>query len=160
MTLNFDTKGNLVPNSNIKCSLELFRKVFVEEIATPIRASLYESFLRYTSNLKDTIDDAELICWINGSFATKKKEPNDLDLVTFINYDIIDQKEQFLQDFKYPNSLTKFGLDAYIVKVYPRTHIKYPLYIGDEMYWMDKFDKNKRNRNGVKVPKGFVEIIL
>ncbi|MGJ1534902.1 DUF6932 family protein [Sphingobacterium multivorum] len=70
------------------------------------------------------------------------------------------KRNSFCRILNIQNSLAKFGLDAYIVKVYPRTHTKYPLYIGDEMYWMDKFDKNKRNRNGVKVPKGFVEIIL
>lgn len=160
MALNFDRKGNLIPNSNIKCTLELFEQVFIKDIGTPIRSTLFESFLKYTTELKNTLEGAELTCWINGSFATKKKEPNDMDLVTFINYDMLDLKEQFLQDFKYPDSLTKFGLDAYIVKVYPRSHSKYPLYIGDEMYWMDRFDKNKRNRNGVKVPKGFVEIVL
>lgn len=77
-----------------------------------------------------------------------------------MDHKVIDQKEQYLEDFKYPNSLSKFGLDAYVVKVYPRGHKNYPLYIGDEMYWMDKFDKNKRNRNGIKVPKGFIEIVL
>jgi signal recognition particle subunit SEC65 len=65
-----------------------------------------------------------------------------------------------LTDFKYPNSLSKFGLDAYIVVEYPREHKNYPLYIGDKIYWMDLFDKNKRNRRGVKVPKGFVEISI
>ena len=160
MALNFDSKGNLVPNSNIKCTLAVFHEVFVENMATPQRISLYEAFLKYSSELKDILDGGEIICWINGSYTTKKKSPNDLDLVTFINYRILDQKEQSLLDFKYPNSLSKFGLDAYIIKVYPRDHKNYPLYIGDEMYWMDKFDKNKRNRNGIKVPKGFIEITL
>lgn len=158
--LHFDSRGNLIPNTNIKCTLQIFHRVFVKDFPDTKRTSLYESFLKYTSGLKERLDDSEIVCWINGSYTTKKKDPNDLDLVTFVNYNIINQKEQYLHDFKYPNSLSKFGLDAYIVKVYPRDHKNYPLYIGDEMYWMDKFDKNKRNRNGIKIPKGFIEIVL
>ena len=158
--LNFDSRGNLVPNTNIKCSLQVFHDVFVKDLSSSKRTSLYESFLKYTTELKEKLDGSEIVCWINGSYTTKKKDPNDLDLVIFVNYHRVDKKEQYLEDFKYPNSLSKFGLDAYIVKVYPRGHKNYPLYIGDEMYWMDKFDKNKRNRNGIKVPKGFIEIVL
>lgn len=36
---------------------------------------------------------------------------------------------------------------------------KYPLFIGDQMYWMDHFDKTQRGRSGQKYPKGFLEII-
>lgn len=158
--LNFDSRGNLIPNTNIKCTLQIFHEVFVKDLPSPKRILLYEAFLKYTSELKEKLDGSEIVCWINGSYTTKKKDPNDLDLVIFVNYGTIDQKEQYLEDFKYPNSLSKFGLDAYIVRVYPRDHKNYPLYIGDEMYWMDKFDKNKRNRNGIKVPKGFIEIVL
>ncbi|MGB4401179.1 MAG: MauE/DoxX family redox-associated membrane protein [Daejeonella sp.] len=63
-----------------------------------------------------------------------------------------------IDDFKYPLSIEKYGVDAYIVKVYEREHKQYPLYIGDQMYWMDNFDKTRRNRNGIKLPKGFLEI--
>lgn len=66
--------------------------------------------------------------------------------------------KQKLSDFKYPNSLTKFGLDAYLVKVYPREHKLYPLFVGDQMYWMDFFDKNRRNSRGIRVPKGFIDL--
>jgi len=52
-----------------------------------------------------------------------------------------------------------YGVDAYLVKTYRREDKKYPLYIGDSMYWMNSFDKTQSGRNGKKLPKGFLEII-
>lgn len=160
MSLNFDSKGNLVPNTNIKCSLQLFFETFVTNIATTKRHELFNNFELYIASLKKIIGNVTFTAWIDGSFTTKKSEPQDLDLVIFLDYELVKQMEQQLTDFKYPNSLSKFGLDAYIVVEYAREHKNYPLYIGDKMYWMDLFDKNKRNRRGVKVPKGFVEISI
>lgn len=160
MSLNFDSKGNLVPNTNIKCSLQLFYETFVTDISSVKRHQLFKNFELYINELKEITGNVMLTIWIDGSFATKKSEPGDLDLIIFLDYELVKKIEHQLTDFKYPNSLSKFELDAYIVLVYPREHRNYPLYIGDRMYWMDLFDKHKRNRRGTKVPKGFVEISI
>lgn len=158
MTLKFDSAGNLIPNSNIRCSLQLFYEIFVESIPSPVREELFNNFQKYLDTLKKLLDSDSLTIWIDGSYTTKKIVPNDMDLVVFINHTLVENFEQDLEDFKFPNSLSKFGLDAYIVKVYPRDHKNYHFYISDEMYWRDLFDKNRRNRRGIKIPKGFIEI--
>jgi hypothetical protein len=63
-----------------------------------------------------------------------------------------------LQSFKYPASEINFQVDAYIVAVYPIQHKKYYLYQHDSAYWMDQFDTTRRNKNGNRLSKGFLEI--
>lgn len=70
--LNFDSRGNLTPNTNIKCTLQIFHEVFVKDLPNPKRIVLYKSFLKYTSELKEKLDGSEIVCWINGSYTTKK----------------------------------------------------------------------------------------
>lgn len=158
MTLKFDSRGNLTPSSNIRCSLQLFHETFVHNIPSPIREELFNNFQKYSLMLKDLLKSELLTVWIDGSYTTMKTSPSDIDLVIFISHTLVENFEQDLEDFKFPNSLIKFGLDAYIVKVYPEHHKNYHLYISDELYWRGLFEKNKRNRRGIKIPKGFIEI--
>lgn len=55
-------------------------------------------------------------------------------------------------------SLENYNVDGYIVKTYPRENRKVALYMGDWTYWMDRFDKTRRNKFGNRYPKGFLEI--
>jgi len=96
--------------------------------------------------------------WVDGSFISKKPEPNDIDVISFISYRELIEDKYKLDNFKYPSPLTNCCVDAYIVLVYPPEHKNYPLYIGDRLYWMDVFDKTKTSRNGSKHPKGFLEL--
>jgi len=78
--------------------------------------------------------------------------------VSFVSYKELAYDVHKLDNFKYPFSINNFGVDAYIVLVYPEDHKNYPLYISDRLYWMELFDKTKRNRSGIKNPKGFLEL--
>ena len=159
--IKFNNKGHLIPNLNIPCSLEEFKKTFMEEIPTPKRKELHQKFEDYLSSLFEVIKtDQKLIIWVNGSFTTKVDAPNDLDLVVFLPFDLIEKHETELIRLKYPKSLENFEVDAYLVKTYPQENLKYPLYEGDRLYWMEHFSKTKVNRRGTKFPKGFLEITL
>ena len=78
--------------------------------------------------------------------------------VTFINYDLVEKLGAELEIFKFPSSETVFNVDAYIVNVYPETHVNHSFYQGDVAYWNDSFTRTKRNRMGRKYPKGLLEI--
>lgn len=156
----FNSKGHLVPNLNIQVDLETIEQAFVQNLKSGNREELFQKYISYSEQLKSGLGNVRLLQWIDGSFATKKPEPRDFDLVTFIDYDTAKRHNKDLKDFKYPNSLSIFGIDGYIVLEYPRDHANYPLYIGDRAYWMDVFDKTRRNRNGIKYPKGFLEVLF
>ena len=158
--LVFNSKGYLVPNTNIISDLSELETEFVSNIISDKRISLFANYLQYSKELKSYLDGAALLQWIDGSFVTKKKDPGDIDLVTFIDVEWANNLGTDIDKFKYPSSSDLYGVDAYLVKIYNREHKKYPLYKGDRTYWMDKFDKTYRNRLGQKSPKGFIEIIF
>ncbi|KAA5548728.1 DUF6932 family protein [Adhaeribacter rhizoryzae] len=157
--LKFNSKGLLVPNSNIKSSLSEFRTEFVTNLPYEKRQFLYDKYIQYSDKLKACCNNIELLQWIDGSFTTKISSPGDIDLVTFIDHSTFESNQQALRDFKFPESIHQYGVDAYLVIVYPIDHKKYPLFIGDRLYWMDRFDKTRRNKAGNRLPKGFLEIL-
>lgn len=156
--LHFNAKGFLIPNLNISSSLEELESEFVDNIDSERRRHLFTKYVEYSNLLKSKLTESSLLQWIDGSFISKKSDPADIDIVSFINYKELENNDKRLDMFKYPFSLANFELDAYIVLVYPRDHKNYPLYVGDRLYWMDLFDKARRNRSGVKSPKGFLEL--
>jgi hypothetical protein len=86
------------------------------------------------------------------------KEPRDIDVVSFIPAEVIDAQERLFAQFSYPNSAIRFGVDAYIVKVYRENSDMYIRYTGDKLYWLELFSRTKLNRSGRRHPKGFLEI--
>lgn len=73
---------------------------------------------------------------------------------------MFEEHEEALKAFTSNQEWLDIGIDAYIIKVYPVEHELYSFYQGDKSYWIDKFDKTRRNnRTGVKSSKGFLEII-
>jgi len=156
--LQFNKTGYLTPNKNIISSIEEFYQTFVKGQSDK-RKELFEAYMKYSDALKSIHSQMNLLQWINGSFTTTNtKDPHDIDLVSFIDYSIVDSIENELTNFKYPESINLYGVDAYIVKVYPIDHEKYALYEGDRLYWMDQFTHSRRNRKGNKYDKGFVEL--
>jgi hypothetical protein len=156
--LRLNSKGLLTPASAIKASIDELEETFVANIPTNTRTKLFQQYLRYCQDLKNVLGKIDFVQWIDGSFVTSIHEPNDIDLVSFIDYNIIEKNEIHLTNLKYPASITHYGLDAYIVIVYPENHTKFPYFLSDKLYWMDKFDKTRLNRAGNKYPKGFLEM--
>ena len=156
--LEFNSSGLLVPQSIISSTLSEFEKYFAIDSPENVRRILFNQYKRYSDDLKQTCGLFELKQWIDGSFVTKKAKPFDIDLVTFLSWEIAEGKG--LKDFIYPASLTKYGIDAYIVVIYPDTHKLNFVYKADCAYWLDHFDKTKPSRRHKRVPKGFLEIIV
>lgn len=155
--LVFNHSGLLVPDTLISSTKEEFEKEFVFNISTKKRVELYTNFVNYNSKLKSELGLSIIHQWINGSFVSKKSTPGDIDLVTFLDYQIVQKLGEKLNKFKFPFSEEIFGVDAYFVEVYPENHIDWFKYISDKAYWHDRFTKTRRIR-GNKLSKGFLEI--
>lgn len=158
--LEFNLRGFLTPGSIIRSNIDEFKEHFVAASAESFRKNLFDQYTNYTKDLKVLCDDSKLVQWIDGSFVTKKPNPSDIDLVTFINLDIFETKEKELKRFIYPSSLTNYGVDGYLVIVYPENHRHYSIYESDRAYWINQFDKTKPTRRHRRMPKGFLEIIV
>jgi hypothetical protein len=158
--LNFNAVGLLEPDNNIQSSILELERFFVTDIQTAKRKELFENYISYSNSLSGVCDNADLKQWVDGSFVSKKPEPNDIDLVTFIDFSVVEALNNQLVNYKYPASQNIFGVDAYLVSIYPPEHKCYPLYLADWAYWMSHFNRTRRNRIGNKLRKGFLEINL
>ena len=87
--LNFDNRGLLTPTTNILSSVEEFKQVFVDEILfSSTRLSNFNNYIKYSDALKKMLNGQPILQWINGSFVTQIIEPKDIDMVSFIDYEI------------------------------------------------------------------------
>jgi len=149
----------LIPNSNIESSIFELNNYFVAQIPTDSRRSLYENYLSYSNEMKFILGVNKLKQWINGSFVTKVKNPKDIDLVTFLDFESRLKFEFELRELHERIYNLKIGVDAYLVTVFPEEHSKSFLYKSDYAYWLDRFTKTRGNHSGRKLSKGFLEII-
>ncbi|CAG5081304.1 DUF6932 family protein [Parvicella tangerina] len=159
--LTINEAGYLEPNTAIPSDLTEMEKTFVIEYSSVERSALFEMYQQYIEDLKQLCGDTPLRQWINGSFITKRKpRPSDIDMVTFIDSHTVQKLGEKLRPFVYPQSKSNYpGIDAYIVEVYPEDSNKFMLFKSDTAYWHNQFDTTRRNRQGQKEPKGFLEII-
>lgn len=153
----FNSSGLLVPDKKITCSFQDFENEFVKNISSRKREEIFELYVKYNNDFKQACGGMQLLQWINGSFVTKKSNPGDIDLVTFLNYELVKNIGIEIERFKYPNSEKIYGVDAYIVEIYPVNHKNNFRYLADLAYWTDHFSKTRRIR-GNKLAKGFLEI--
>lgn len=134
MKFKFDKKGFIAPPDTYDLSVEEFQMIFVDDfLDSETRLMLFNSYQIYTERMRKEITDT-FTQWIGGSFTTQKRNPRDIDLVSFIQYETYEEKSQLLEEKFRKNTFREYGLDAYIVSHYPKGHQKYPLYQGNMLY--------------------------
>lgn len=109
--LTLDTLGYLTPYDAISTDLQTLEQFFVEGFPTSAtRGRLFDAYRQYTKLLRDTLPTgAAMTQWIDGSFVTGKRNPNDIDLVTFIDFALYEQNESFfdrLRQLRHEPTLT------------------------------------------------------
>ena len=157
--LQFNHNGFLTPPSIIQSTVSELEMEFVKNIPSHNRKLIFENYLNYSDALKAASKGKAFVQWVNGSFTTKKAEPGDIDIVSFVDYTLINNEAKLFAQFIYPNSETNFDVDGYIVPVYPHSHKLHFLYTSDRLDWLDRFNKTWLTRAGNRHPKGFLEII-
>ena len=100
------------------------------------------------------------IQWLNGSFATRKLDPNDLDLATFLNGSMIETLDEHRQAAL--NGLVGGGdtenfprCDSFAIVEYPEDHPMRSAYVVTR----DTFEELFFGRDVSGVQKGFVEVM-
>lgn len=149
--LQFDENGNLKPYRFIEVSLGEMESFFVESMPfSNTRHSIFQNYLEYISALQ-TLAGIPFFQLINGSFTTRKTNPEDLDVVTFLDFKKIEVLGKQLDDFKMSSRFR--GIDGYFEKIYPENHPFSIRYRSDLAYWINFFSRNRS-----KQPKGFLKI--
>lgn len=157
-TLQFNELGLIVPSDKILIDFKDFEELFVDSFPdSQTRRRLFQNYQKYLYDFSRDITP-KFTQWVNGSFVTKEVNPNDIDFVVFIDFEIFNSKEKELENF-WSFSLENEGLDAYIVKVFPPNNDLFNSIT--ELFkeeWSKRYTHTKVDRQGQIYPKGFVEI--
>ncbi len=96
--------------------------------------------------------------WLDGSYVTKKEEPDDIDMLTICDAAAIDGLDK-------PSRALLLGLVArelsrelhschsFLLVAYPEGHPAHAVYQASRQYWEDLFGRDRAGD-----PKGFLEI--
>ncbi len=145
--ITFDSKGNLQSGKPIDINLDELEQYFVFNL---YRRQQFEQYLNYLGELK-TIIAVPFEQWVDGSFATLKEKPNDIDVVSFVPFEVYLSEEKRLAQLKktfYPT------LDLYHVCDYEKTHSNFIYSQSDRIEWLHLFSRIR----GQKLNKGFIKI--
>lgn len=143
----FDNNGYLVPGGVTDVNWDDFEEIF---IFNQKRAELAVQLREFVSRVISwQIDRLEI--WVDGSFATLKPNPNDIDLICFIDNVFYESNQPVLNSIKegFPK------LDIYFIKNYPTAHSKYFLTNFDKLDWLHFLTRDRQNRR-----KGIVNLLL
>ncbi len=147
----FNSLGYLFPAKELAFTETEIETYFLQN---EDRKKLYEEYLLYTMQLNNLVG-GKFSQWIDGSFATTKPTPKDIDIVNFIPADKVTIWENDIRKLgeSFPN------LDIYTVKVYDKMESHFVYYQTDKLYWLYLFSHTRpNNRSGKKFAKGFIEI--
>lgn len=97
--LHFNRSGLLIPDLNIASDFNELQSEFVDNIPTPERLAHFNAYTKYSNALKELCGNIDLIQWIDGSFVTKAPKPKDIDVVTFINVQILSTLGNAMKSF-------------------------------------------------------------
>lgn len=145
MDLQFDSKGYLTPYHIHSIDKETLQDIFVTNVG---RKEIYLCYLQVIESLINIVGGGFYV-WVNGSFISLKENPNDIDMVVFIDYSLCEKYEKELNDVRKMNVL----IDLYRVKVYPQSHKYHFRTEFDKQEWEFLFSTDRK-----KNAKGFVQI--
>ena len=147
----FNDKGLLSPGFS-EYKLDEIEKIFVTEFSeSQTRENIYSGFLIWLRYLLNICIPNEI--WIDGSFATNKINPNDIDLVYFI------EVTEYSQNATQIEQLRELGLqnncDTYIA-FSPNSILPQKLnneFTNKRNYWRGQFGFDREDN-----PKGMIKI--
>ena len=153
-SLHFDEYGNLKPYESIEVDLATLKAYFVTRFPnSTTRKRLFENYERYLYRFQDKVFPI-FEQWINGSFVIQKENPNDIDIITFLDYEVYEKRRDKVLDKFWSFSLEDEGIDSYLVKDYPEGHIFYD----KTLEWKETWLRRYSNIDNVDNNKGFLKI--
>lgn len=78
--------------------------------------------------------------------------------MNLISHQLVDKHETDLKQFLGKAGKENYGIDGYIIRIYPVGHPKHVITQSDLVYWEDWFSKSRLNRRKRRFPKGFIEL--
>ena len=159
MKFKFNARGFIMPYQRIISSVAEINEVFVQPFTeSETRKVIFDKYLNYIDEFQRQITP-DFTHWLDGSFMSKKRDPNDLDFVAFIDYRIYEQKEA--QIFRIVEKYGYLKLDNYVSQLFPTHHPRHAETNHYKGYWTDLFSSSRRDpETNMQEPRGFIEIIF
>ncbi|MEM6319447.1 MAG: hypothetical protein AAF960_17380 [Bacteroidota bacterium] len=155
--LQFDKHGLITPKEIIELSLVDFERIFVtERQERNHRQRIFDEYIRHNDRIRKEIGPI-LFQFVNGSFTTLKDKPKDIDVATFIDYQVYRRNEQAALDYMKDCKKVK-EVDGFIVY---RSYPGHPYFMQAQFsydYWQDLFTLTRKNEEGKRFRKGLVKI--
>jgi hypothetical protein len=159
MKVQFDERNNLSSTEDEIFGLKFLKQNFVDKFQeSQTRALIYEGLIMFLTNFYN-FTKVSFEIWVDGSFVTKKINPNDIDIVLIVDNNILQLKGKELDNlFKSKEAKVTYHVDAYTIAEYYISSPQYPLFQIEKAYWANWFGYTRRNRQGKRYPKGFVKL--
>lgn len=154
----FDEHGYLPAGFN-QWILEDVGKYLVNDFPeSNTRKDIFSGYLHMLKLLEPFAVNIEQ--WLDGSFCTTKLNPNDLDLLTIMDKETIDnlphEKQTILLSlFQGPENKYNFKCDSYFLPSVPPDHPDYHKFLANRSYWKGQFGFDRED-----IPKGIVQIVI
>ena len=151
--LQFDNTGFLIPAEPIESNLIDFESNFVFNERRTRLFNVYLDFLEELQRMKI----GNYFQWIDGSFTTQKPFPNDIDIVSFVDFDF--HKMRLSRLYALKNQYKLRGIDAYYEPFYPKNHILESTNSWQRDYWKDVYNRTRPIGQQKKIfSKGFIQL--
>lgn len=159
MSFSFNSRGFIKPYRIIESSVAEIEEIFVKPFPdSETRQLIFENYLDYLDDFQRLIT-RNFTHWLDGSFMSKKLNPNDIDFVSFIDYRVYEQKEE--QIFRIVEKYGYMKLDNYISQIFPINHPRHAETEHFKGYWTELFSSSRRDpKTNIQSPRGFIEIIF
>ena len=154
--MTFDQYGYLTPDEPVKTDLITFEKVLVHDFSRSMtRQKLFDRYQAYNGYLSQFLPPC--VQWIDGSFISRKLNPNDIDVLTFVDWQLYKQHRNVIDELRQWRFEQPKEIDGYFIVVYPENHSKRILYESDRMQWLFQWS---RTQSVPRRNKGIVELLI
>lgn len=156
--MNFDTRGYLAPGIHDAGADQIEEHLVKAFPTSQTRPQIFAGYSLHAETLRSLGLKVEQ--FIDGSFASTKNDPGDIDLVCFIDAATVDAlapNQQALLESLVSGPLTKtaFSCDAYFAPTYPDGHPNSGEARSTRKYWMGEFGYDRLDQ-----PKGIVRTVV
>lgn len=154
----YDNYGKLIPGFHDWSLGELQQHLVNPFPSSVSRPRIIRGFERLRSEMTTVISEAQQ--WVNGSFATQKLNPGDMDLLNIIDKDAIDnlslpEQTLFISLVSAKATQGTHDCDSYFLPSVPDTHPDFDHFRRQRKYWMGEFGFDRDDS-----PKGIVRLEL
>jgi hypothetical protein len=149
----------LLPPGRHKWSVDKVREVLVDPFPdSPTRADIYQRWLDHRLAIETVVPIVRQL--VDGSFVTNKPDPGDIDVVTVLDGEALDNLttgEQLILAPLFQGHATRdvWSVDSFLVPEWPEGHVNRAASRKVEAVWVNRWGTVKGTTAGVK---GFVVI--